>query len=293
MEQFLHKKEISHRLFFLTKYINNFGKLIESENFPKTSMFTGNKGQGKYTLISHLLFSIKDDKYDNNNYQINKNTKFYNSFYSGINTNFICIDSSLIKIDDIRELKMNILSKKINNEKRFIVFDDIDLINLNCANALLKIIEEPLNNDYFFLINNKTQNIIETIKSRCVEFKIDMNFKGSNNNIPEFLKTFELKPLIDFDHNLLTPGLYLRFNQIMYEYNLNLNDTIYENFQKILNNHKRNKLSINIDLMKYIINFYFEKENKSISKFQIIKIIDELFNYNLSQKTFLETVKNI
>ena len=293
MEQFLHKKEISHRLFFLTKYLDNFGKLIESENFPKTSMFTGNKGQGKYTLISHLLFSIKDDKYDNNNYQINKNTKFYNSFYSGINTNFICIDSSLIKIDDIRELKMNILSKKINNEKRFIVFDDIDLINLNCANALLKIIEEPLNNDYFFLINNKTQNIIETIKSRCVEFKIDMNFKGSKNNIPEFLKTFELKPLIDFDHNLLTPGLYLRFNQIMYEYNLNLNDTIYENFQKILNNHKRNKLSINIDLMKYIINFYFEKENKSISKFQIIKIIDELFNYNLSHKTFLETVKNI
>ena len=293
MEQFLHKKEISHRLFFLTKYLDNFGKLVETENLPKTSMFTGNKGQGKYTLISHLLFSIKDDKYDNNNYQINKNSKFYNNFYSGINTNFICIDSSLIKIEDIRELKINILSKKINNEKRFIVFDDIDLINLNCANALLKIIEEPLNNDYFFLINNKTQNIIETIKSRCVEFKIDMNFKGSNNNIPEFLKTFELKPLIDFDHNLLTPGLYLRFNQIMYEYNLNLNDTIYENFQKILNNHKRNKLSINIDLMKYIINFYFEKENKSISKFQIIKIIDELFNYNLSQKTFLETVKNI
>lgn len=293
MEQFLHKKEISHRLFFLTKYINNFGKLIESENFPKTSMFTGNKGQGKYTLISHLLFSIKDDQYDYDNYQINKNSKFYNSFYGGINTNFICIDSSLIKIDDIRELKINILSKKINNEKRFIVFDDIDLINLNCANALLKMIEEPLNNDYFFLINNKTQNIIETIKSRCVEFKINMNFKGSNNNIQEFLKNFELKSLIDFDYNLLTPGLFLRFNQIMYEYNLDLNDTIYENFQKILNNHKRNKLSINIDLMKYIINFYFEKENKSISKFQIIKIIDELFNYNLSQKTFLETVRNI
>jgi len=293
MEQFLHKKEISHRLFFLTKYLDNFGKLIESENFPKTSMFTGNKGQGKYTLISHLLFSIKDDQYDYDNYQINKNSKFYNSFYGGINTNFICIDSSLIKIDDIRELKINILSKKINNEKRFIVFDDIDLINLNCANALLKMIEEPLNNDYFFLINNKTQNIIETIKSRCVEFKINMNFKGSNNNIQEFLKNFELKSLIDFDYNLLTPGLFLRFNQIMYEYNLDLNDTIYENFQKILNNHKRNKLSINIDLMKYIINFYFEKENKSISKFQIIKIIDELFNYNLSQKTFLETVRNI
>ena len=293
MEQFLHKKEISHRLFFLTKHLDNFGKLIKSENFPKTSMFTGNKGQGKYTLINHLLFSIKDEKYDNKKYQINKNSKFYNSFYSGINTNFISIDSSLIKIDDIRELKINILSKKINNEKRFIVFDDIDLISLSCANALLKIIEEPLNNDYFFLINNKTQNIIETIKSRCVEFKIDMNFKGSNNNIQDFLKTFELNLLIDFDYNLLTPGLFIRFNQIMYEYNLDLSDTIYKNFQKILNNHKKNKLKINIDLMKYIINFYYEKENKSIAKFKIIKIVDDLFNYNLSQKTFLETVRNI
>ena len=293
MEQFLNKKKISHQLFFLTKHLDSFRKLLESENFPKTSMFTGNKGQGKYTLINHLLFSIKDEKYDNKKYQINKNSKFYNSFYSGINTNFISIDSSLIKIEDIRELKINILSKKFNNEKRFIVFDDIDLISLSCANALLKIIEEPLNNDYFFLINNKTQNIIETIKSRCVEFKIDMNFKGSNNNIQDFLKTFELKLLIDFDYNLLTPGLFIRFNQIMYEYNLNLNDTIYENFQKILNNHKKNKLRINVDLMKFIINFYYEKKNRGIVKFQIVKKIDNLFNYNLSQKAFLETVKNI
>ena len=293
MEQFLNKKKISHQLFFLTKHLDSFRKLLESENFPKTSMFTGNKGQGKYTLINHLLFSIKDEKYDNKKYQINKNSKFYNSFYSGINTNFISIDSSLIKIEDIRELKINILSKKFNNEKRFIVFDDIDLISLSCANALLKIIEEPLNNDYFFLINNKTQNIIETIKSRCVEFKIDMNFKGSNNNIQDFLKTFELNLLIDFDYNLLTPGLFIRFNQIMYEYNLNLNDTIYENFQKILNNHKKNKLRINIDLMKFIINFYYEKKNRGIVKFQIVKKIDNLFNYNLSQKAFLETVKNI
>ena len=293
MEQFLHKKEISHRLFFLTKYLDNFGKLLKSENFPKTSMLTGNKGQGKYTFINHLLFSIKDEKYDDKNYQINKNSKFYNSFFNGINTNFISIDCSLIKIEDIRELKINILSKKFDNEKRFIVFDDIDLINLNCANALLKIIEEPLDNDYFFLINNKTQNIIETIKSRCVEFKMDINFENSNSDIHDFLKTLESKSLIEFDYNLLTPGLFIRYNQIMNEYNLDLSNTIYENFQKILNNHKRNKLKINIDLMKYIINFYFEKENKSITKFQIIKIIDDLFNYNLNQKTFLETVKNI
>ena len=59
MEQFLHKKEISHRLFFLTKYLDNFGKLVETENFPKTSMFTGNKGQGKYTLLVTYYLVLK------------------------------------------------------------------------------------------------------------------------------------------------------------------------------------------------------------------------------------------
>ena len=135
----------------------------------------------------------------NNNYQINKNINFI-IVLQRYKYKFFKYYLSLIKIEDIKvELKINILSKKINNEKRFIVFDDIDLFNLNCANALLKMIEEPLNKDYFFLINNKTQNLIETINSRCIEFKIDMNFKGLNNNIQEFLKQ-ELKPLIDFDH---------------------------------------------------------------------------------------------
>ena len=36
----------------------------------------------------------------------------------------------------------------------------------------LKIIEEPNKNNYFILINNKSKNLIDTIKSRCIEIKI-------------------------------------------------------------------------------------------------------------------------
>ena len=53
--------------------------------------------------------------------------------------------------------------------------DDIDSYNLNCLNALLKILEEPSENTYFFLINNKSKSIIQTIKSRCIEIKIHIN----------------------------------------------------------------------------------------------------------------------
>ena len=65
------------------------------------------------------------------------------------------------------------MSKPINN-KRFIILDDIEL-NLNSLNALLKTLEEPGKSDHFILINNRSKNLIETIKSRCLEIRIIIN----------------------------------------------------------------------------------------------------------------------
>ena len=58
------------------------------------------------------------------------------------------------------------------DKDRFIILDDIELFNLNSLNALLKIIEEPTQKNYFILINNKTRPLLETLKSRALEIKI-------------------------------------------------------------------------------------------------------------------------
>ena len=39
--------------------------------------------------------------------------------------------------------------------------DDVEVFNNNSLNALLKLIEEPNKNNYFLLINNETQPLIE------------------------------------------------------------------------------------------------------------------------------------
>ena len=61
---------------------------------------------------------------------------------------------------------------------RFIIFDDIEKININSINSLLKIIEEPTIKNYFILINNKSKPLLETIRSRCIvggTFKVIIN----------------------------------------------------------------------------------------------------------------------
>ena len=144
-------------------------------------MLTGKKGSGKTTLVNHFLFSI----FDNENYDIEcklmrADSSFYKQFKNNIFSNIIYIDGSdfkTVKLEDIRNLKNKIFQTSILNKDRFIILDDIELFNKNCLNALLKMIEEPNKNTYFFLINSETKPLLDTIKSRSLEIKIILNEK--------------------------------------------------------------------------------------------------------------------
>ena len=75
-----------------------------------------------------------------------------------------------------------------NNKARFILIDNIENLNKNSVNALLKIIEEPNENIFFILINNNEKNILPTLKSRCLTFKINFTFNESINISNQILR---------------------------------------------------------------------------------------------------------
>ena len=169
----------STNLFGSKKNLIFLQQLYKKQKLPKVLMFTGKKGSGKSTLINHFLFSIFDNKnYDLKNFRLQNNSNFLNQFRNNIFPNIIYLkgsDYKSIKIDDIRELKTKISQSAILNRDRFIVLDDVEVFNLNSLNALLKLIEEPNERNFFFLINNKTKPIIETMRSRSIEINILLN----------------------------------------------------------------------------------------------------------------------
>ena len=59
-----------------------------------------------------------------------------------------------IDISQIRNLILNLSKSSFNNKPRFVLIDNIELLNNNSTNSLLKILEEPGENIYFILINN-------------------------------------------------------------------------------------------------------------------------------------------
>ena len=160
----------SYNLFGLQENFDFISNLYLKKNLPKVLMLTGEKGSGKSTLINHFLYSIFDEEnYDKDKLILIKNSHFNSQFKNNVFLYIIYISGAVfksIKVDDIRNLKSRILKSTISNKDRFIIFDDIELLNQNSLNALLKIIEEPAKKNYFFLINNKSKPMLETIKSR-------------------------------------------------------------------------------------------------------------------------------
>ena len=219
---------MNYPLFFDTKTsVNLFGlkdnfrfitELYLRQNLPKVLMLTGNNGSGKSTLINHFLYSIFDNEnYNKETFTLLENSVFLKQFQKNIFPNIIYINGEnykSVKIEDIRNLKKQILQSNISKGDRFIILDDIDLFNLNSLNTLLKIIEEPSKKNFFILINNKRFPLIETIKSRALEIKIFLKEEQRLDIIKKLTSVHKLDLILDPKISQLSPGNFLKFNFI-------------------------------------------------------------------------------
>mgnify|MGYP000875895062 FL=1 len=293
----------SRSLFGLEKNFKFILKLYSKENLPKVLMLSGPKGSGKATLVNHILYSIFNiENYNLENLTILENSNFLKQFQNNIFSNIIYIsgaDFISVKVEDIRNFKKKILQSTISNKNRFIVFDDIELFNHNSLNALLKIIEEPSKKNYFFLINNKSKPLLETIKSRAIEIKINLTENQRLEIINKLVDLYKLELILDSKSSQLSPGNFLKFNYICKEYNISPSSNFVENLTKLLNLYKKYKDIIFINLAFFIVDYYFKymKDKNLFNNDKIFEIKNFIFNnlncfimYNINQNSFINAV---
>lgn len=78
---------------------------------------------------------------------------------------------TMIKIDQIRELQQGIYTTAQLGEKKIVIINPADKMNVAAANALLKILEEPPVHVYFLLIAEQLSTVLPTIISRCQQWR--------------------------------------------------------------------------------------------------------------------------
>ena len=277
-------------LFEHKEIFNQLCKLCKKDTLPNKILLSGEKGIGKSTLAYHLINLVlsenEEHPYDFENNKINPDNKSYKLMLNKSNPNFYLIDvleeKKNIDINQIRELIINLNKSSFNNKKRFVLIDNIELLNLNSINALLKILEEPNENINFILINNN-KRVLPTLKSRCLNFKVfltkDQSIRIVNQLLNDDINTIINNKLFDY---YATPGKLLKLIKLSEGYDLDL---------------------VNFDLntiLKTIIKDKIYKKDKSIIEI-IYSFIELYFRNNISSKNinllksyhyFLEKINN-
>ena len=277
-------KLIGYNNFFL-----NLKNLYDKNLLPNKIIFSGDNGIGKSTLAYHLtnyIFSKKEDnKYNYDENIILSENRSYNLIVNNTHPNFFLIstdeDKKNIQISKIREM-INFTNKSsFNNDSKIILIDNIEYLNINSVNALLKIIEEPNNKIFFFLIHNSKTKVLDTLVSRCIKFNLYLN-SSDKLKVIEKISNYNFYPDLneDFKNNYISPGDLILLYNFFNINNIKLNISI-ENFLKLVVEKKLYKKDTYIkDNLSFFIELFF---NKKLFSFNYKVKIYNLYKYFLSK----------
>ncbi|WP_417807445.1 DNA polymerase III subunit delta' [Thioclava sp.] len=77
-----------------------------------------------------------------------------------------------IRVDQVRKLKSFLHLSATEGGRRVVIVDAADELNVQAANALLKLLEEPPPRVTFLLIAHQPARLLPTIRSRCRELRL-------------------------------------------------------------------------------------------------------------------------
>ena len=293
------KSENQLNLYGLYNQINELIKLYKNRILPNKILLSGTKGLGKSTMAYHFINYVlsEDEKYfyDNKNFKINPENRSFKLIQNKTSPNFILIDIQTdkknIDISQVRNLINNLQKTSFNSKPRFILIDNIEFLNLNSINALLKILEEPTINSYFILINND-KKILPTLKSRCLNFRISLSNRESievsnkliNQNVSDVINS----NLLDY---YASPGKIYNLIKFSEEIKIDLKEIDLNDLIDIIiseNFYKKNN-SIQSLILDFIELYLVKNISKKYSEFYtyFLKKIDKTRRFNLDFESLL------
>ena len=285
-------------------YFFSFKSLFKENKLPNAILFTGQKGIGKstfaYHFINYLLSQNEKDKYKLENFTINKNNSSFNLIHNQVHPNFFLLKNSPfeenIKIDQTRSLIKFLSKSTYSLETKIVLLDNAELLNINSSNALLKSLEEPSKNTFFFIINNSVSKVPDTIRSRCFEYRFCFNTLEKKNIFNKIIEDYQLRledlgveEFLYFD----TPGNLLKYFLILQDSNLNIYKDHLSCILYLFDIYKNKK---NFELLNFISifieNFYREISLRDtsnlnthfVNKYKILHMINDMKKFNLDKK---------
>ena len=270
---------------FEKEYIDLLNR-YEKNNLPNSILIHGLSGIGKRTFLNKLVKNIINIEFKDNNVDHHLNL-FKNNTHPNIKIIEKEIDNKTgkiktnITIDQIRRLKTFLNSTSIiQNSSKIVIIDSADYLNISSANSMLKILEEPKENTYIFLISNQISLLLPTIRSRCLKIKFNThnltNFtKIIKNNIDE-ISNEEINFYFELTYG--SPG-----NTILY-YNNDFLDIFQLSIKCLLSNDLDDD---KINLSNILSKLTNDEFNNYLSMLKFILIVANKLKVNRDDKSLI------
>lgn len=146
----------------------------KQQKLPHAMLITGEQGIGKSLFAERLVKTLlcTDNKTD----EACGKCQSCKTYESQSNPDFLKIDlledKTQITVDQIRSMNDFINYSRSFDAYKVILINQVDRLNINAANSLLKNLEEPSDNTVIILISSQFSRLIATIKSRCQRLHI-------------------------------------------------------------------------------------------------------------------------
>ena len=147
---------------------------LNKDSMHHAFLISGRKGVGKSQLVHYLSAFILCNDNDIDICGNCSSCKFSSlENHPDYHELQVLPDKKLIGISQIHDLRNKLYESSFLGKNKVASLIDIEKISMDGLNAVLKILEEPPKNTFFFLTTNFLNQIPLTIQSRSLDIKID------------------------------------------------------------------------------------------------------------------------
>ena len=153
------------------RVVDYFGQALRRGRLGHAYLFSGPDGVGKSSLarsICRALLCLRPDP-DGACHECSSCHKLDSGNHPDFH--FYQADGLYFKIDQIRQIIHQAALKPVESSWKTFLLEDVDYMREEAANAFLKVLEEPPGQTVLFLISQRSEVLLTTIRSRCQIFE--------------------------------------------------------------------------------------------------------------------------
>ena len=143
--------------------------LVSADRLPPVVLFHGREGIGKRVLLTKVVQTLLCESKD-----ACGQCSSCQKVLFGNHPDYLLMDpdAKTLKLDDAKNIQDHLSLNTSKDSKRIVAISDVERLNVQAVNRLLKTFEEPPENVIILMSTGSLRSILDTLRSRAIKWNV-------------------------------------------------------------------------------------------------------------------------